>query len=618
MSKYFIKRLCCLLTAAGLAMAAPGSGMQKETGVPSLFRDAGVPRAVCAERPSEPEQVSEGQDSASMGSVAPFRDDAGKNIQMAEGQLYTYWDNCLSRYDPVTLEETVLYQAASSQRGDFCIWGDYIYFMVVPNVSSIGKVHGYLYRVKRDGSQEAVCLSSVKMPGQGDRAGYYRYYTLDTYEDILYLIGQEDDTENLYFCLDREGNISRAPESDTLYGKLPEGYSGWRAGDHTMSLPYAMRNYGYFFVMKEDGRLVRMEPESLETEAFTALDDSVAAPVFTNDAILCRKGLVGDDSYTWYRIPLDNIEETEMIGQGPAGERFVFCHDDGVYIVSESYEGPASLVFLDREGKTETQKIFPRTVYSNINYFDGTNYYYTVAVNGEEVVKRLGTDADSEPEKVADYVKDSYGAITVKENIAYSWTDVRTGNWVEHEITEVRFTEETAGFARINAFLEELYAQQSASAEEYKDIIRQEDYEREEEAEGPINSVELSENVNVCYMDENYVGICLNWYVYFWGAVHGMHGSVYYMFDRETGNRVFITDVVKNTPEEICELTAPYVEAVAAWETDEEKWEEMLLEEGRFFLSEEGIGIHFDVYELDCYAAGEKEVIVPYSMFDLY
>ncbi len=605
--------------AAGLVVLAAGMVIQREDGGgPSSFqRDKNVSGCRFGEQHSEPEMVSERRESPSMGSAEPFRDDAGSNIQMADGYLYTYWDNCLCRYDPDTLKETVLYEAASSQHGDFCIWGDYVYFMVVPNVSFVGKAHGSLYRVRCDGSDEAVCLTSVKMPGQEDWAGYYQYYTLDTYDDILYLIGQQDDTENLYFRLNQKGDISRAPESETLYGRLPAGYSGWRAGSRMMSLPYSMRNYGYFFVMDEDRRLMRMDAEGKRKESFTALDESFTIPVITNDAILFRDSLADGDSFTWYRISLDEIEEVEEIGQGPTEERFVFCDEDGLYIVCEGQEEWAEIVFMDWEGNSSWRNSFPRTFYSAVDYFDGESYYYTVAANGVETVKRLGMETADEPVTVAEYDRDSYSRCTSRERFTCSWTDEYTGSQVNYEITEIHFTEETGGLGRVNDFLDEWYGQQYASLEEYKETIRRNDSEWSGDGERPINYVEISRNAGVCYMDETYVGVCINDYEYWWGSAHGSHGSDYYMFDRASGRRISITDVVKDSPEEICAIMAPYVEAVAAWGTDEEGWEQMILDEGRFYLSEEGIGLHFDVYEIDSYAAGDREIIVPYDLFDL-
>lgn len=72
---------------------------------------------------------------------------------------------------------------------------------------------------------------------------------------------------------------------------------------------------------------------------------------------------------------------------------------------------------------------------------------------------------------------------------------------------------------------------------------------------------------------------------------------------------------MENTSEDICKIIAPYVEAVAEWGTDEQGWEYGILDEGRFYLTTEGVGIHFDVYEITCYAAGSQDVVVPYEKF---
>ena len=34
-------------------------------------------------------------------------------------------------------------------------------------------------------------------------------------------------------------------------------------------------------------------------------------------------------------------------------------------------------------------------------------------------------------------------------------------------------------------------------------------------------------------------------------------------------------------------------------------------------MTQEGIGIHFDVYEMTCYASGALDIIVPYEAFEL-
>lgn len=633
--KSLFKKMFCLLTVFVLSASIADSGAET-SGILSGTdcKPAGTqPPAICgqgalsarsayfpengrersralAEQPGNITEVSERQNISGMGSVPYFRDDAGQNTQMADGYLYGYWNNRLCRIDLDTLEETVLYEALSPQHGDFCIWGDYIYFMVVPHVSVVGKIHGNLYRVKCDGSEEAVCLASVRMPRQGGGGQYYGHYILDTYEDILYLIEEYDDEENLYFRLDKDGGIARVSADKTLYGQLPAGYSARWYYNTLITLPYAMRNYGYVFAKDENENLVRIDLDSGQVEAMDSLQNYVIRLV-TNDAVIAMKGDI------WYRASLDDIREITAIGKpndwssNVAWDSYVAWDEEGLYFVCSYNEGSANLYFMDWQGgKTTLQADFGKMQGSPVEFCDGKYYIYVAQEKGDSIVKRLNLTGSENAEEVSVYEEDPLWDITAKESFNYVWTDDHTGIKVDCRLTEIRFKEDTGAFGEINKFLESLYAQDIQSIEDYKDMAR------DDSGEYGFGYVESSNGYEVCYMDENYVGICRYWYEYWDGAAHGMHGSSYYMLDRHTGEQIYITDVVNNTPEEICEIAAPYVEA-ASWGMDKEGWEAILLEEGRFYLSEEGIGFHFDTYEINSYAAGDQEIIVPYNMFEM-
>ena len=98
-----------------------------------------------------------------------------------------------------------------------------------------------------------------------------------------------------------------------------------------------------------------------------------------------------------------------------------------------------------------------------------------------------------------------------------------------------------------------------------------------------------------------------------------MHWSDEYVFDRETGERISITDIVNNTEEEIFEIVNAYVIKDRGWGLDEYEWieKESVFEQDRFFLTKEGIGIHYDVYEIGCYAEGAVDYIIPFDEFDM-
>lgn len=589
------KRFFCLCLTVGMAVGA-------DCGIRDVAAASVLPAA------SQTEETA-----LSMGSVPYFRDDAGRDTQMAEGYLYGYWDRRLCRYDLETLEETVLFEAKSPQSGDFCIWGDYIYFMVVPGVNSVGWIHGYLYRVKCDGSEQAVCLTSVKMPTEDYVKGSCGNFIMDTYDDILYLMasGGDNAAENLYFRLNRDGSLSRAAEEETLYGLLPEGYSMRQYSG--LSLPYAMRNYGYLFASDEDGKPVRIDPNNQEIEEITALNHLING-YFTHDAIWTREGNRG-----WSRISLDHVDRMEETLKFPGWSVFLSWDEEGIYLLDTARmdeQKKADLVFMDWAGEVTTLRSdFAYERGSRVCYLDGDYFYYTVAAESGKEVVRLSLNREEPPETVADYDKNPYYDITRRETLVYSWQDKSFGYGVECRIGKVHFTEETEGMEKINAFLDELYAEKSAAADDYRDRMKENE---ETYIEWGAVTAQLSNTVDVCYMDENYVGICLEWHEYPDRHVRGNYGYLYYMFDRNTGGRLRITDVVNNSPKEVCGIIAPYIENIAPGGTGEEDWEKVILEKDRFFLTEEGIGIHFDVYELECHPPDVVwDIVVPYSAFDL-
>lgn len=73
--------------------------------------------------------------------------------------------------------------------------------------------------------------------------------------------------------------------------------------------------------------------------------------------------------------------------------------------------------------------------------------------------------------------------------------------------------------------------------------------------------------------------------------------------------------IVNNTEAEICSIVSAYVEKEYSWSEGVDK--QSVLEQERFFLAEEGIGIHYDVYELGDYAQGAQGFIIPYREFQM-
>ena len=68
-----------------------------------------------------------------------------------------------------------------------------------------------------------------------------------------------------------------------------------------------------------------------------------------------------------------------------------------------------------------------------------------------------------------------------------------------------------------------------------------------------------------------------------------------------------------NSPEEIKEIVKDHILAVAPYSEGEQA--EDALEQDRFFLTAEGLGIHYDVYEIGDYASGPCDIIIPFERF---
>lgn len=390
-----------------------------------------------------------------------------------------------------------------------------------------------------------------------------------------------------------------------------------------MTLPYAMRNYGYVFMKEGDDGRVRIDLETQQTESLN-IPKGCKVWMVTNDAIIVSKANVIPTENCWYGISLDNTEEIREIGTYPkeAEYRNVTAWDtEGISYATISENRYGRIHFMDWTGKTTTP---PYDLYvrqaSPVAYFDEDYFYYVSERQENNVVRRipLTGDEETEAEDVAVYSVNPGWEITDRERTDYEWTDTHTGAGVDYSITRIFFEEDTGVYGKINDFLEDRYAQDVAGLGQFQEAMKEnsesDDPDVLEEWGGDY--VEFSDSYHVVWLDEDYVGIALYWEEYFKGAAHGMHGTVYYTFDMQTGNRVSITDVTGKTPEEVCEIIAPFVEVIAMWGIDEEDWQAMLLEEKRFFLSEEGIGIHFDPYEIHGFAQGEQEIIVPYEAFD--
>ena len=128
----------------------------------------------------------------------------------------------------------------------------------------------------------------------------------------------------------------------------------------------------------------------------------------------------------------------------------------------------------------------------------------------------------------------------------------------------------------------------------------------------------------VSYLDDHYVCVRVDGYEYTGGA-HGMPFRNYFVFDRETGARLSLGDVVENPVEELQAKVGTAFRKLAektnfAFESPEDLEHTVadgLSYESRFYLNETGVVFYYDPYEIASYAEGFPEVTIPYSELDM-
>lgn len=590
-----------------------------------------------SENQKDKDQEAEDQSSAaqdppkpvSFGSVPYFKDDAGNNTQLVDGWLYGYWSRQLCRINPKTLESEVLFEAASPQEGYFGIYEGMIYFVEQKNISYLDGTRVNLWRMKCDGSGKKL-LAKDFVIGEGYDIGGSSLTDMEIHDDILYLLSRFSDSDvNRYFRLQEDGSVEEISEEETLYGMVPEGFSEARdVGRRYRYLPnlvYCVKNFGYTFICDKDENLYRIILETGEKEKIPLPDaDSMSNLTLTNRALVYR------NSDIWYAVSLDDPNETKEIGVLDCYS-MTFWDDKGIYDIERDYgDNSFSVMRLNWDGERESIAYWvqnPRletSVYGDyltVLYSDGDYLYYDKLLEGDGVICRIPFEGEEsfhyydESEQVFAYYEDPLKEAATTETFSSTFTVEATGAKGSFSLTKVYLKGKSEAALRINEYLQEIYQSEEEYIAELMDVVR--DMTVDDLFGSDLTVVEDELNLHITFLNENYIGVSAYWYEYWNGAAHGQHGSTEYVFSRSSGERVLLTEILENSPEEICAIIAPYVETKAEWGTDEEGWEKMILEEGRFYLTTEGIGIHFDAYELTCYASGGLDVVVPYELFTL-
>ncbi len=597
---------------------------------------------------------------STFGSVPYFRDDTGRDAQLVDGFLYGYWNGRLCRYDVNNdYEEQILFDAGCNQAGSFCISDGVIYFLYRPVTSTRTHENTCLYRINCDGSG-LVLLQDEILDVVYDKDNYL----IDIYEGILYLVDPADRQRREFYCLTGDRGVVRVPMKATLYGQIPEGYQEVRWGN-LPSLVYMMRNYGYVLLEKESGEglyLCDLETGKLKEVCFGDIDVYTYTMLITNDRLLFCDWNSNLFARQWYWVSLDDLNNPQkwiFFGKEFYGMDTFFNDESGVYFVKYDYDSECWKVWyagweddtatlirqIDKEENVhDTTPVFYGQ--SDMWYFDGSAFYYNengyytdTSKYDEDCIIR--NDLKGEKEIISTYYeKTDYGdklCYYVTEEKGYSISQELV-NELKQRLGRYYTYGEQLEFVSQKAYLlgdsEAVNKINSYMKQEYEGIIREWEYSQTDweqlvlkgAEEQDFNELDFLDLLVMDYEMCSYITYADDKYIVFriyeGGYLGGAHPNYYYsnyVFDRNTGERLTINDIVGKSDEEICRIIVPYMDKdydfyEGFWYIEPEK---LITEQHRLFLTEEGIGIFFNTYDIDCYAAGTIEFVIPYEAFKL-
>ena len=130
--------------------------------------------------------------------------------------------------------------------------------------------------------------------------------------------------------------------------------------------------------------------------------------------------------------------------------------------------------------------------------------------------------------------------------------------------------------------------------------------------------------VDLSYYNDRYIGLLWSGYDYYSGAAHGMPYTDFQLYDRETGEELYLDDILASSEEELNAIVTRMFEErhdgdeIWEWGLDYISenagfMEDHHLKAGDYYLTDEGLVYYFGAYEVASYAEGMPEVLISYD-----
>ena len=573
---------------------------------------------------------------------------AADRVLEENGMLYLKYRTEIRSLSKETGEMKTLCQFdTGDENSTFWVYGGGLYFdrIQAESGSTQGTEFYGLYRLDLESGVEEHLADLTDQPS-----------VLYASKNRLYVKGYN---MNVIYTLDENGKTAgELSPSDTVYGEIPAGCSELFNG----ILPYYTEQFGYMPVQNETCLVIADADGSHPREISDITNTS--SVLFAKDAFfaLLRDG---NGNTQCYRYEVSDPEKRTLLYETAENISLVQYQDGYLYLMenqaSQISTGKYSFKRIAADAKADAaanaaeaqNALF--TVEEEPGMTNDFSMYGNFYVTGNQAYCQQFKDYGVYlGEKTLDDA--AGGEVTLLEPVLFQ-SPIRELGHVEAQSETLKsadgsrelgsvyaerlvFDGEGDAVEAMNQTMQELQASVLSAARTDSmnldtemsidtaetDGSEEEVLPQEADAAQPIYSMALTIDGDdaITYLDDHYVCVRADGYEYTGGA-HGTPFRQYFVFDRETGARLSLSDVVENPVEELqAKVGAAFRELAEktnfAFESPEDLEHTVadgISYESPFYLSETGVVFYYAPYEIASYAEGFPEVTIPYSELEM-
>ena len=547
------------------------------------------------------------------------------------GMLYLKYRTEIRSLSKETGEMKTLCQFdKADENSTFWVYGGGLYFdrMQAESGSTQGTELYGLYRLDLESGEEEHLADLTDQPS-----------VLYASKNRLYVKGYN---MNVIYTLDENGKTAgELSPSDTIYGEIPAGCSELFNG----ILPYYTEQFGYMPVQNETCLVIADADGSHPREISDITNTS--SVLFAKDAFfaLLRDG---NGNTQCYRYEVSDPEKRTLLYETAENISLVQYQDGYLYLMENqasqistgkhSFKRIAADVEADAAANAAEAQNALFTVEEEPGMTNDFSLYGNFYVTGNQAYCQQFKDYGVYlGEKTLDAA--AGGEVTLLEPVLFQ-SPIRELGHVEAQSEALKsadgsrelgsvyaerlvFDGENDAVEAMNQTMQELQASVLSAAR--TDAMNL-DTEMSGDAAQPVYSMALTIDGDhaITYLDDHYVCVRADGYEYTGGA-HGTPFRQYFVFDRETGARLSLSDVVENPVEELqAKVGAAFRELAEktnfAFESPEDLEHTVadgISYESPFYLSETGVVFYYAPYEIASYAEGFPEVTIPYNELEM-